>query len=248
MKTEILKARLKTSGIHFFLSALAFLIILYFIVIHWYPRPHFSINGGWQGVRIMLFVDIVLGPLLTLLIFNPGKSRRAILFDFTVIGIIQVSALIWGLSAVYSQRPVAISFWDGRFYSVLAKDLEVNNVTQENLSELSRKSPAIVYVRQPETDDEKTGVFTYGLVEGMLEYQIFFLYSSIDKHIDELFEASLDNLSNTNDAFQSSKDLWLEKSRANEQNLTFVPFEARYGNSILVLNREGEVIDSFTSN
>ncbi len=247
MNSKILKARFKASGIHFSLSALAFLIMLYFIVFLWYPNPHFSTDGGWQGVRIMLFVDIVLGPFLTLLIFSPEKSTKAILFDFTVIGTIQISAIIWGLSIVYGQRPVAISYWEGHFYPVLIKDLKANSVEPGQLKELSHQNPAIVYVRHPETEDEEAGVFMFGFAEGMLEHQLFFLYSPIEKHIDELFGASVNNSPATEDDIQSNITRWLKKADMNEKELAFIPFTGRYGNSILILDRKGELLDSITT-
>lgn len=246
MNSETLKPRLKASGIHFFLSALAFLIALYFIVFLWYPNPYFSTDGGWQGMRILLLVFSP-WPLLTLLIYNPEKSRKAILFDFTVIGTIQISALIWGLFVIYNQRPLAISFWEGRFYPVIMEDLEANDVEPEQLKELSHQNPAIVYVRHPETEDEEVGVIMFGFAEGMPEYQLFFLFSPLEKHIDELFEASVSNSPATDDKFQTNKIRWLEKAGMNEKELTFIPFAGRYGNSILILNRKGELLDSITT-
>ena len=74
-------------------------------------------------------------PLLTFFIFNPEKSSKAILFDFTVMGTIQITALAWGLFVVYNQRPLAISFWEGRFYPVIMEDLEANGVEHEQLKE-----------------------------------------------------------------------------------------------------------------
>jgi hypothetical protein len=246
MNSETLKPRLKASGIHFFLSVLAFLIVFYFIVFLWYPNPHFSTDGGWQGMRILLLVFSP-WPLLTLLIYSPKKSRKAILFDFTVIGTIQISALICGLFVVYNQRPLAISFWEGRFYPVIMEDLEANGVKPEQLKELSHQSPAIVYVRHPETDDEETGVIMFGFVEGMPEYQLFFLFSPIEKHIDELFEASVSNAPATDDEFQTRKLRWLEAASMNENEVAFIHFTGRYGNSILILDRQGGLLGSITS-
>ena len=246
MNSETLKPRLKASGIHFFLSALAFLIALYFIVFLWYPNPHFSTDGGWQGMRILLLVFSP-WPFLTLLIYNPEKSTKAILFDFTVIGTIQISALIWGLFVIYNQRPLAISFWEGHFYPVIMEDLEANGVEPEQLKELSHQNPAIVYVRHPETEDEEVGVIMFGFAEGMLEHQLFFLFSPLEKHIDELFEASVNNSPATDNKFQTNKIRWLEKAGMNEKELAFIPFTGRYGNSILILNRKGELLDSITT-
>ncbi len=235
MNDKTLKPRLKASGIHLSLSALAFFIVLYFIVFLWYPGPHFSTNGGWQGVRIMFFVDIVLGPILTLIIFNPEKSIKAILFDFTVIVTIQISAFIWGLSAVHSQRPLAISFYKGHFYPILMRDLKASDVNPEQLKKLSPYSPAILHSRKPETDEENAGVVIFGK-----------LYSPLEEHIDELFDVSVSNSLTTDDKFQIDKTRWLEKAGINEEELAFVPFRGRYGKSILILNRKGELLDSIT--
>lgn len=246
MNGKTLKPRLKAFSIHFFLSALVFLIVLYFIVFLWYPNPHFSTSGGWQGVLILLLVYSP-WPFLTFLIYKTEKSRKAILFDFTFIGTIQISALIWSLFVVYNQRPLAISFWEGRFYPVIMEDLQANSVTPEQLKELSHQSPAIVYVRHPETDEEEAGVTMFGFAEGMLEHQLFFLYSPIEKHIDELFKASVNNSPATEDDLQSNITRWLERADMNENELAFIPFTGRYGNSILILDGKGELLDSITT-
>lgn len=111
----------------------------------------------------MLFVDIVLGPLLTLLIFNPVKSNKATVFDFTVIGAIQISAFIWGLSAVYSQRPVVINFWEGIFYPMITEDLIAYDLKPKQFKKLTNNRPAIVYAQKLEAnleaDEERTDLF-----------------------------------------------------------------------------------------
>ena len=128
------------------------------------------------------------------------------------------------------------------------EDLKANSVTPtpEQLKELSHQSPAIVYVRHPETDDEEVGVIMFGFAEGMLEYQLFFLFSPLEKHIDELFAASVNNSPAIDDDLQSNITRWLEKADMNEKELAFIPFTGRYGNSILILDRNGELLDSIT--
>ncbi|MCZ6669385.1 MAG: hypothetical protein O6932_12040, partial [Gammaproteobacteria bacterium] len=75
--------KLKASSIHFSLSLIIFFILAYQIYYNWYPVPYFSVDGGWQGIRLIALVDLVLGPLLTFLIFDLTKSRRAIIFDLS---------------------------------------------------------------------------------------------------------------------------------------------------------------------
>ncbi|MEJ2399037.1 MAG: hypothetical protein P8Z67_12590, partial [Gammaproteobacteria bacterium] len=97
--------KLKAFASHLGISFLIFLIILYFIIFKWYPFPFFSTDGGWQGIRIIIGVDLVLGPLLTLIVFKPGKP--GLKFDLSVIAIMQAGALAWGIWTVHHQRPIA---------------------------------------------------------------------------------------------------------------------------------------------
>ena len=244
MNIAAIKSRLKASGIHLCFSIAIFIAALYFIVFHWYPVPHFTSNGGWQGVRIMLFVDIVLGPFLTLLLVNPNKSVKAIVFDLSIILTIQLCAFVWGIYAVHSQRPLAISFWDGQFYPVLQGDMKTQEAEQQQLEGLSDQRPAIVYTRQPATADEKTGVTTFGFVEGMNEYQLVFLFDPLKPHIGELFTASADYLSDSSEQFNANKDAWLAQEGLDETGLAFVPFNGRYGKSVLIFSSDGSLLDS----
>ena len=105
---SLLKIKFKATAIHLLFSLVVFVVLAYLIVFHWYPVPYFGVDGGWQGIRLIALVDMVLGPLITFLIFDLSKSRRAIVFDIAVIFIFQIGALIYGINAAYSQRPVAI--------------------------------------------------------------------------------------------------------------------------------------------
>ena len=142
-------SKLKACGIHLGLSGIAFCVVLYFILLRWYPQPWFPIDGGWQGVRIMVLVDLVLGPTLTLVVFNPAKSRRALLFDFSLIGLAQISAFTWGVYAVHAQRPVAMVFWEGSFNSVAEKSLRSQGHSVSELRAFDDRTPALIYSEEP---------------------------------------------------------------------------------------------------
>jgi hypothetical protein len=244
MTNKHIRTRLKAFSVHLSLSTIAFLIILYFILLHWYPKPHFTVNGGWQGIRIMLFVDIVLGPCLTLLLFNPKKSLKAILFDLSMIGIIQISAFTWGAFAVHSQRPVALSLSEGVIYPVLEEELTLQEKSPVEIQSLDNGKPPVVYAREPVTAEEHAGAVAYDFTEGIISAKLFFLMEPIKQRIDELFMASLENTKNPPEKFLQIKTEYLKNNKYKEGELAFVPFEGRYGNSLLIFNHEGKVIDS----
>ena len=78
---SLIKSKIKAAGIHLAISTIIFLFLAYFIIFEWYPFPYFTADGGWQGIRIIAMIDLILGPFMTLIIFNPGKSKREIRFD-----------------------------------------------------------------------------------------------------------------------------------------------------------------------
>ena len=97
-----MKDRLIASSIHLFISLLAALLILALLFLLWFPSPLMSL-GAVQGVQLILLVDLVIGPLLTLLVFKKGKP--SLVFDMSVIVALQLAALTYGLTTVYGQIP-----------------------------------------------------------------------------------------------------------------------------------------------
>jgi len=106
-------SRLQAFFSHLGLSLLILAFFAYLIVHEWYPQPFFEVDGGWHGLRILFFVDIVLGPGLTLLLFKPGKP--GLKFDMTMVIVFQIIALSYGMWHVYSSRPSVVVFFDGKY-------------------------------------------------------------------------------------------------------------------------------------
>ena len=101
---------------HLGISLVIFVPLSYLIVFEWYPDFFFATDGGWQGIRIVALVDLVLGPTLTLVVFKAGKP--GLKFDLTLIGIFQAICLVIGVYIVYAERPIAMVYADGYFHSV----------------------------------------------------------------------------------------------------------------------------------
>lgn len=116
--------RLRASGIHLGISILvaAFAALLVFGL--WYPYPYREISGGRDLFLLVVAVDVAMGPLITLTIFNRSKPRRELVMDFTIVGVFQMAALGYGLWAVFAARPVHVVFEYYRLSVVHAVDVE----------------------------------------------------------------------------------------------------------------------------
>ena len=79
----------------------------------WYPSPYLEISGVLAVIGILAMVDIVLGPLLTLIIFKPGKP--GLKMDIAIIVSVQVVAFFYGAHIIYNQRPAYVVFVVDRF-------------------------------------------------------------------------------------------------------------------------------------
>lgn len=243
LNSSLLRAKFKASGIHFGLSAIAFGVVLYLILFHWYPWPWF-VDGGWQGVRIMVAVDLVLGPVLTLMIFNPAKTRRALTFDFSVIGLIQISAFIWGIYAVHGQRPAAVVFFDGTFYSIEEKVLKKQGQTTADLVSLSSARPPQIFSGPPRTDDERGALIQKGF-DGISEYEQTQLFRPLAENwASVVAETRIKRDAVAADpAAQSRLDKLLSKHPGvAPEELVFVRFIGRHEEATLVFTREGRLL------
>ncbi len=108
----LLKAKVKATMLHLILSLIIFSAIVAWQLLILYPSFFFGMSGGMQGLALMFGVDVVLGPLLTFMVFNPGKRMREIVTDFCVIAVVQIAALSYGLHTVYMEHPKLVVVYD----------------------------------------------------------------------------------------------------------------------------------------
>jgi hypothetical protein len=108
---------------HLMLSLLLATLVATVVFVCWFPAPFRSLAGGLQLFWTIVAVDVVCGPLLTLLLFKTTKTRLALAVDLTLICAIQLSALVYGLYSLASARPLALVFEVDRFRVVSYADI-----------------------------------------------------------------------------------------------------------------------------
>lgn len=154
--SERIVVALKAAGVHFLLSLLvaAFAAALVFGV--WYPFPYRELMGGKDLFMLVVGVDIVCGPLLTMVLYTPTKSRRDLTRDLGLIAIIQFVALLYGLHTVMVARPVYLVFEVDRFNAVSAVDIDVDALikAKKPWDELPIWGPRVIAAREPQDKDE----------------------------------------------------------------------------------------------
>ncbi len=120
--------RWKAAGIHLAISALIAATIVTLVVAVWYPAPYFAAMGGETLLRLLIGVDVVLGPLVTLIVFDPAKPRLK--YDLAAIALLQLAALGYGGWVMFEARPVYDVFVRDRFETVPANDIDQRSLAR----------------------------------------------------------------------------------------------------------------------
>ena len=107
-------------AIHLVISLLIFSSLVAMMLVYWFPGDLFIMDGGWEGLKLVAMVDIILGPAMTLILFKPGKPGLKL--DLSMIAAVQIAALAYGFHATYNQRTVAVVFAESGFATVSATD------------------------------------------------------------------------------------------------------------------------------
>jgi hypothetical protein len=231
--------KLKATLVHFGLSLLIFAVILYFVLFEWYPEPFFTAQGGWQGIRMIILVQLVLGPSLTFIVFDHLKKRKAIIFDLSIIAVVQAVALIWGGYLVYTQRPIALVFWHDAFYTVTSDDYSEQGIDNPDFSQFSAHVPPLIYSR-PLTTEIELEQFRQLTEKSIPVYAHVSLYEKIEDNLNSVFSRGVDveEVMSRNASMKSE----LEKmTRGNVSDYNYIALKAKYQNMILILNKNGKL-------
>lgn len=91
---------------HLICSVVAGLLLLTLVFLVWYPTPLAFAEGVTVIVLMLLVIDVILGPLLTLLVYKEGK--KTLKLDLSIIIAVQVLAMSYGVYALAQSRPAWI--------------------------------------------------------------------------------------------------------------------------------------------
>ncbi len=145
------RVRFQAFGVHLLASVLVAALAAAVVLLVWYPWPYRIISGGQELLFILMGVDVVIGPLLTLAVFNLAKPRKELRRDLLIIVVLQVLALGYGLRTVYLARPAVLALEVDRFRVTTANDVVVSELPQAlpQYRALSVTGPELVSTATP---------------------------------------------------------------------------------------------------
>jgi len=138
--------------------------VLTLMYLFWYTPPLFEAMGGSGLALILIGVDVVMGPALTLVVYVPGK--RGLKFDLVVIGLFQIGALLYGCHIISLARPAFIVFVKDRFELVRANEIPdsvLEDAKMHRYLDLPWTGPRLVGTQFPTDADEKFKLMVSGM-------------------------------------------------------------------------------------
>ena len=136
---------------HLCLSAIVVSGVCAAIFLFWYPSPYFEAKGAWNVLRVLLGVDLVVGPLLTLFLYKPNKPGLKI--DMTFIAVVQLSALVYGTTVIFAERPYFAVFAVDRFEVISRREVDLGEIQHPALLDKPLVGPILTVALRPDTPE-----------------------------------------------------------------------------------------------
>ncbi len=242
----MVKHKLKAASIHFSFCVAVACVVLSLVYFGWYQGVLSETQKIGHLLLIVLGVDVVLGPLLTFIVYKQGK--KSLKFDLCVIGLVQVLFLAYGLSAVYRGRPTYIVFVLDRFEVVKQIDWPDG---AENSASVHAKAhilkPTVVGANLPTDPKERSDLVLSSASGGADVSALPKYYMSYDdvkaqvlaqaKPLDDLRQFNPTQLEQVN---QIARDLKLPA-----EELGFIPLKGSHKDATAIIKRSNAELIKF---
>ena len=221
--------RWRAAATHLVISAAVGGAVVALMLFFWYPPPLFQAMGGIDLALILVGVDIVMGPLLTLVVFRSGKP--GLKFDLAAIGVVQLAALLYGCHIISLARPAYIVFVKDQFQVATVVELEPQRLAQARYPQFRaapRSGPVFVFGDWP-TDTADQQVLVNAALSGE-DLQHFPKYYAPYGEGTGAILAKAQTLSQLRAAEPSAAkrvEEWLARSDIDANNVLHLPLRGR---------------------
>ena len=231
----MIKNKFKAFLFHFILSVIIVSLVISSVIYFWYPVDYLGVTSFKEIALLIVSIDLVIGPLLTFVVFNPKK--KSLRFDLAIIALFQLSALSYGTYTLFETHPLYLTFNGGSFNLISAKDVQPKKAKHAEYKISKLDSPKLAYVEMPTDYKNLMNVVIGNRTKGAqkLEQRTEF-YKPYDENVDNILAKSLDS-----ELILSDKNLLKEATvlskYKNTKNLAFLPLKGT-NDAIIILDKK----------
>ena len=231
-------------GAHLLLSALIAATVFALVMWLWYPSPYFSAMGGDMLLRLLIGVDVTLGPIITLIIFDAKKPRLR--QDLAIVAALQVAALAYGSYVMFDARPVYNVFVKDRFETVAANSIDTASLEKASpeFHTLPLAGPRVVGASMPK-GEEATNIALGNMAGGPDVAQMPHLYTPYAEAAGSVARAARPLVSLSQKGRESADAIndFVAVNGNGARSLGYLPVRARNRDFAAVVDRKsGEIV------
>lgn len=231
-------SRFKAATTHLAISAGIAALVLLTMLFLWYPPPLFMAMGGGNLAALIIGVDVTLGPLITLVIFDTRK--KSLIFDLAIVVALQLGALGYGIYTLYTVRPAFIVYAEKELMVVSAVDIAPEELAKARVADfrhLRWTGPTLVAV-QPASDPSERSSISF-----IQHYPKYFVPYA-DKHQQVLEESRVLSGLKLDAQGQEALDKYLKKSTRTPDRLRFLPVASDYKRLTAIIDADsGDLVE-----
>lgn len=241
-------AALKAFVTHVGISGCIAALIAFLVLKIWFPYPYADLLDSLDLFWLVIGVDIVCGPLLTAIVFNPAKPKRELTMDLSLIAVVQLVALAYGLYTITAIRPVILAFETDRMVVVTANEIDTTQLSQapKGLRNLSWTGAKLVGTRSPKGAEEEFASLQLSFqgLEPSARPNWWQPYADNKPQIQQRMQPLADLRTKQTPAKQQAIDAAVQQTGLPIQALFYLPFtsEKNKDSWVALFNQETEII------
>jgi hypothetical protein len=186
-------------------------------------------------MRIIIGVYLVLGPVLTIIVFRAGKP--GLKFDLTMIGLFQGICLLAGVYIVYSERPLYFVYYEEHFYSTSADTFERYNLRAPDDESRFADVPAKIFVLLPDNAIEEADVRKLLYQDGVPVWLYVPLYVPLSGHMEKVIKHGMNATELLDRDKNQNLAAWLDKYGGELNDYAFLPIHSRYKDAFIGISK-----------
>jgi hypothetical protein len=238
---NIYRIKFKAFTYHALISLIVAALVTLLVKLVWYPAPYDQLCGGLSLLFLVISVDLVLGPLLTFVVFDLTKSKKELVRDLVVVGFLLIICLLYGLYAVFLARPVVVVF-NGKQFDVVTQ-VEITGdqllTASHDFRQLSLTGPRLLSMRAAKSESERMDLIVLS-VTGQLRGAMPAFWQNYELSKDQVVSeaSSVEDLYKQYPSDDVLINAQIAKSGLNRSQVVFLPIVAARNSWTVLLNKE----------
>ncbi|MDJ0814410.1 MAG: hypothetical protein QNJ23_11850 [Woeseiaceae bacterium] len=231
--------RLRVFQLRLLASAALLLLVFGIVRLLWYPGAHFAISGAYKQFLVLAGVVIVIGPVLSALVYKPGK--KGLVFDLAVLTGVELLAVVAATTLLFLRQPHFAVFAVDRFEAVAYGEADLSSLPSGIDIRRPGHAPRLIHARMPEDPATVSRLIDETVLMGMADIdrrsEFWEPYPSGIPTIKAAARPLADLLEGSEQQRRAASD-WLESGSKEVSDYIFLPLRGRASDAVIVLDAD----------